>query len=87
MWERIEETVDRAISGMVYARFGAVGFETSYDINTKEIHLIVYDKSYKCPNKNIVIDKKFKYNLENTYEFKAKHDVIGMIEKYFIENY
>lgn len=31
MWERIEEAVDRAIGGIIYSIWGAVGVSTSYD--------------------------------------------------------
>ncbi|MCR1953058.1 hypothetical protein NSA50_18830 [Clostridium sp. DSM 100503] len=41
MWERIEETVDRAVSGIVYGIWGSVGFGTDYNKNTKEVSLVV----------------------------------------------
>lgn len=87
MWERIEETVDRAVSGIVYGIWGSVGFGTDYNKNTKEVSLVVWDKSYRCSDKKVVVDMKFKFDLESMIEVKAKHDVIESIEKYLLENY
>lgn len=87
MWERIEETVDRAVSGIIYSIWGRVGFGTKYDIEKKEVGLIVWNKSYKCEDKEVIIEKVFKFDLENMSELKAKHDVIADIEKYLLENY
>ena len=92
MWERIEEPVDRAIGGIIYSIWGAVGVSTSYDEKNKQISLVVYDKSYKCIDKKEVINKKFDFDLESMSldfmaEIKAKDIVITTIEKYLIENY
>ena len=87
MWDRIKETVSRAISGIVYGIWGSVGFRTDYNENTKEVSLVVWDKSYKCSDKKAVVDMKFKFDLENIPELKAKYDVIASIEKYLLENY
>lgn len=92
MWEKIEETVDRAVSGIVYSIWGGVGFSTSYDAERKQMSLIVYDKSYKCENKKEVINKNFPVdlevmNLEIMGEVRAKDTVISNIEAYLINNY
>lgn len=92
MWERIEETIDRAIGGVIYDIWGAVGVSTSYDDTNKQVCLIVYDKSYKCADKKEIINKKFNLDLDSMNsepmgEMKAKDAVITLIEKYLIENY
>ena len=87
MWNIIEETVMRAVSGIVYDIWGSVGFSVRYYEELKEIHLIVWNKSYKCEDKKEVVSKKFKFNLDEMTEFKAKYDVIESLEKYLIENY
>ena len=87
MWKRIEETVNRAVGGLIYNIWGEVGVSTSYDIKTKQISLIVYDKSYKCDDKKEVVNKQFDFNLESMSEIQSKMVVIEAIEKYLIENY
>lgn len=87
MWERIEETVDRAVSGIVYNIWGEVGVSTGYDRVNNQLHLIIYDKSYKCDDKKEVVNEKFDFNLESMSEIQAKIVVIEAIEKYLIENY
>ncbi|KOY65494.1 hypothetical protein [Clostridium sporogenes] len=92
MWKRIEETVDRAVGGIVYSIWGAVGVSTSYCTKNKQISLIVYDKSYKCADKKEIINKKFDFDseamsLEFMGEIKVKDTIITTIEKYLIENY
>ncbi|HDK7180807.1 TPA: hypothetical protein PTW06_003623 [Clostridium botulinum] len=92
MWERIEKTVDRAVGGIIYSIWGAVGVSTSYNGKNKQISLIVYDKSHKCSDKKEIINKKFDFDLEAMSlepmgEIKAKDTVITTIEKYLIENY
>lgn len=87
MWKRIEETVDRAVNGIVYSIWGEVGISTGYDRVNNQLHLIIYDKSYKCDDKKEVVNKKFDFNLESMSEIEAKMAVIEAIEKYLIENY
>lgn len=87
MWSKIEETVDRAVSGIVYDIWGAVGFGTKYDKDTKEVCLVVYDRSYRCKDRKVILEQKFKFDLEHMSEFEAKLNVIEAIEKYLIENY
>lgn len=87
MWKRIEEPVMRAISGIVYEIWGAVGFSVRYYEESKEVHLIVWNKSYKCEDKKEVVGKKFKFDLDEMMEFQATHDIIASLEKYLIENY
>lgn len=87
MWERIEETVDRAVSGIVYNIWGEVGVSTGYDRVNNQLHLIIYDKSYKCDDKKEVVNEKFDFNLESMSKIQAKIVVIEAIEKYLIENY
>lgn len=87
MWKRIEGTIVRAVSGIVYDIWGSVGFSIRYYEELEEIHLIVWNKSYKCEDKEEVVSKKFKFNLDEMTELKAKHDIIESLEKYLIENY
>ncbi|ACA57556.1 hypothetical protein HYH96_17390 [Clostridium botulinum] len=92
MWKIIEETVDRAVGGIIYDIWGAVGVSTSYDTKNKQVSLIVYDKSYKCADKKEIINKKFNFDLEAMSlepmgEIRAKDTVVTTIEKYLIENY
>ena len=87
MWKRIEETIMRAVSGIVYEIWGAVGFSVRYYKELKEIHLIVWNKSYKCEDKKEVVSKKFKFNLDEMTESQATHDIISSLEKYLLENY
>lgn len=87
MWKRIEETVDRAVGGIIHSIWGAVGVSTSYDEENKQLNLIVYDKSYRCADKKEVINKKFDFDLESMSDFIAKDTVITTIERYLIENY
>ena len=87
MWKRIEETVMRAVSGIVFEIWGAVGFSVRYYEESKEVHLIVWDKSYKCEDKKELASKKFKFDLDEMMEFQATHDIVASLEKYLIENY
>lgn len=87
MWKRIEETIMRAVSGIVYEIWGAVGFSVRYYKESKEIHLIVWNKSYKCEDKKEVVSKKFKFNLDEMTESQATHVIISSLEKYLLENY
>lgn len=87
MWENIQETLYRALGGTIYNIFGGVGISLTYDSEEKEITLIIYDKSYKCADKEEDVNEKFKYDLEKSYELKAKADIVEMIENYLIQNY
>lgn len=87
MWKKIDPTIMRALSGIVFDIWGGVGFQTEYNAETKEIELTIWDKSYKMEDKQVVVDKKFKYDLSHSDEYKAKAEIIAMIEKYLIESY
>lgn len=87
MWENIEETVCRATGNIVYGIWGPVGVSIDYEKDTKEVALIVWDKSYRRDDKKVVVDKKFKIDLETTSEIRVKHDLIANIEEYLLENY
>ena len=86
MSNKIEETVDRAISGIVYGIWGSVGFRTSYYKEENEFNLIVWNKSYKYDDKKEVVNKRFKIDFSDL-ENKVIHDLIYQVEKYLLENY
>lgn len=86
MSKKIEETVDRAISGLVYDVWGSVGFRTEYYKEENKFNLIVWDKSYKCDDKKEVVNKSFEVNFSD-FENKVIHDLFYQVEKYLLENY
>lgn len=86
IWNKIDEPIMRAISGMVYNIWGSVGFYTDYNEDKKEIELIVWDRSYRCDNKKVVVNKIFNYEIKNT-NTSTILEIVEMIEKYLIENY
>lgn len=86
IWNEIDEPITRAMSGIVYSIWGGVGFGVGYIEDTKEIHIKVWDRSYRCDDKEIVVDKKFNYEIKNT-DTSTILGIVEMIEKYLIENY
>ena len=45
IWNKIDEPVMRAVSGIVYNIWGSVGFGIDYSEDKKEIHLTIWDRS------------------------------------------
>lgn len=86
IWNKIDEPVMRAISGIVFNIWGTVGFSIDYSEDKKEIELIVWDKSYRCDDKEVVVNKIFSYEIKNT-DTSTILVIVEMIEKYLIENY
>jgi hypothetical protein len=90
MWERIKDSINRAVNGIAYNIFeDEVECEVNYDIENKQICLIVYDE---FDEEIVFVNKKFNFDLESMElefmgEFKAKDIIIPSIEKYLIENY
>ena len=85
-WRTIEERVMRALSGIVYNIWGNVGFGTAYKADKNEIELVVWDRSCKCNDKKLVVDKIFNYEI-NKPEYITASEIVSLMEKYLIENY
>lgn len=86
IWNEIDEPIMRSIGGIVFDIWGAVGFSIDYIEDKKEIELIIWDKSYRCDDKEVVVEKTFNYEIKNT-NTSTILEVVEMIEKYLIENY
>lgn len=87
MWGSIQEVLCRTIGNIIHDIWGPVGFRMGYEEDTKEIILIIWDRSCRCDDKEEVVNEKFKFDLEVMTELKAKQEIITEIEKYLIENY
>lgn len=86
IWDKIDEPVMRAISGIVHSIWGNVGFSIGHKEDEKEIDLIIWDRSYRCEDKEIVVQKIFPYEILNA-DSSDINNIVSMIEKYLIENY
>ena len=86
IWNKIDEPVMRAVSGIVYNIWGSVGFGIDYSEDKKEIHLTIWDRSYRCDDKKVVVNKRFDYEIKNT-NTSTILDIVETIEKFLIENY
>ena len=86
VWNKIDEPIMRAIGGTIYSIWGSVGFSIGYNEDEKKIELIIFDKSYRCEDKEIVVNKIFNYEIRNT-NTSTILEIVEMIEKYLIENY
>ena len=86
VWNKIDEPIMRAIGGTIYSIWGSVGFSIDYNEDEKKIELIIFDKSYRCEDKEIVVNKIFNYEIRNT-NTSTILEIVEMIEKYLIENY
>lgn len=75
-----------AIGGIIFSLWGSVGFSIDYNDDKKEIELVVWNKSYRCDDKEVVVDKIFNYEISNT-NTSTIVAIVEMIEKYLIENY
>lgn len=69
-----------------YIVFGEVLDLVNYNEDEKKIKLIIFDKSYRCEDKEIVVNKIFNYEIRNT-NTSTILEIVEMIEKYLIENY
>lgn len=86
IWNKIDEPVMRAISGIIYNIWGERGFSIDYDDEKYEIELIIWDKSYKAEDKKVVVNNKFDYKISNANSSTIA-DIVSMIEKYLIKNF
>lgn len=86
IWNKIDEPVMRAVSGIVFDIYGTVGFSIDYDDNKHEIELVIWDKSYKSDDKKVVVNNKFNYEISDTKTHTVLA-IVEMIEKYLIENF
>ena len=86
IYKQIEKAISRDLSEIVYDIWGKVGFATGYDMETKEIILIIYDRSCKSQDKKKIINKRFKYDLENmNNESIAKIEIIEILKEYLLK--
>ncbi|WP_297136064.1 hypothetical protein [Terrisporobacter sp.] len=86
IWNKIDEPVMRAVSGIVYGIWGSVGLAIDYNEDKKELELTIWDKSYRCEDKKVVVNKRFNYEIKNT-NTSTILDIVEVIEKFLIENY
>lgn len=90
MWERIKDSINRAVNGIAYNIFeDDVECKISYDIENKQICLIIadeFDEEKELLNRSFDVDLET-MELEFMGELKAKDIIISTIEKYLYENY
>jgi len=79
MWNKLEERIARAISGMVFNVHGGVCFELDYE--NGKVMLDIYDSPSKNQNKKVVKAFEYEYPIEGVWELKAVDDIASYFEK------
>lgn len=86
IWNKIDEPVMRAVGNVICSIWGQVGFSIAYEDKRKELALTIWDKSYTCEDKEIVVNKIFSYEIKDT-TVSTILDIVEMIEKYLVNDF